>query len=85
MTFCHQLGLGRPCMQCKKQQVECPLLEGQMQGRKQKVVPGLGEERVARPSTKWARVASPRHGESTDIRDKWRQWVVDALEIANMK
>ena len=36
-----------------------------------------------RLSTKRARVASPRCGESMDVGDEWRQWVMDVLEIAN--
>jgi len=56
-----------------------------MQGCKQKVMPGLVKEQVMGPSTKWARVASPRCGESTDIGDEWRQWVMDVLEIVNVE
>ena len=35
---CRQLGPGRPCMQCKRRRVGCPLLEGQMRGHKRKTV-----------------------------------------------
>ena len=37
------------------------------------------------PSTKWARVTLPRCGESMDIGDEQRQWVVDMLEIMNVE
>ena len=56
-----------------------------MRGHKWKVMPGLGKEQVAGPSTKWARVASPRHSKSTDIGDEWRQQVIDVLEIVNVE
>ena len=46
-------------------------------------LPDLDDEQVMGPSTKWARATLPKQGESAEIKDEWRQHLVDMLEIVN--
>ena len=65
--------------------MKCLLLVGQTQGRKCKVVLDSDNEPLVGPSLKRTRVALPRKGESADVVEKWRQCIVDVLEILKAK
>ena len=84
---CEQGVVNELCGECKKRQVKCLLSVGQTQGRKRKIAVDEDEERDAGASfKKKTRVASPRrHGNSKDEINKWRQHIVDVLEIANVE
>ena len=56
---------------------------GQARGRKWKGAINPDDERVAGPLAKHIKVALPRRDGSADIKDEWRQRVVDTLEIVN--
>ena len=62
--------------------MKCLLSVGQTRGWKRKVVFDLDDEPAVGPSSKKARVASPKQGSEGELA-WWWECIADALEVAN--